>query len=1781
MKKNLFIIIAALLLITSCTPGATPVGVRNQTVDAPTLPPATEPADAPEEPTAAPTASTDAATEPTAAPTEPADATTEPTEAAVAAAATEPAPTSTNTPVPVPNEPIPPLVLSTVPELGAEQPLDAPIEITFDQPMDRASVEQAFTFEPGAADDGTFDWVDDQTIAFTPAGGLERGERYRVQIDATAESQAGLPMNRPFDLRFSAVGLLEVANVQPADGVTDVAADTEVLVFFNRPVVPLEAIEEAGNTPDPLTFTPAVDGEGDWLNTATYRFTPADGFEPATEYTVRVDGGLTDVFGQAEMAGDFEWSFTTVQPAVAASLPADGDIYVSPSPVISVTFNQAMNRRDVEQALQLVEAGSSAPIAGQFAWVDRGMIPPTQPEPTDFYPESGPSIVEPEPIGVETVTFTPAAPLALDRSYELTLPQGVASLAGVATEQAFSASFTTTPAPAVVSTNPENGEQFAEIWAGLDITFNAPIDPNSVHVGDTVLIEPADIARTDVYTYFSDNETVLSVNFPRRENQTYTVTLTTDIEGRYGQPLAGPETIVWRTLRQSPYVRLVSPDVAVYNGYNPETYIYMTVRNVSQVNFDLYRMPSADFLDLAQTAFRGWTSGSEWGDYQPQDDDLIGTWQMTTDPETFVNYVYKVDVSQAAFDGEPLPPGIYYLVASADSQDFYPEARLSDANDVIDRQVLIVTRRNLTVKNGRGDALAWLTDLNSGEPVSDVPLTFHYPDQPATEGTSDDEGVALFNYDIGPDDPLEQPFVFAGDPDQPDDDFGVGSSAWSAGIDPYEFRYLWDTGYKYWSPYTGYAYTERPLYRPGQTVYFKGIIRADDDAAYSIPTVAETAHVVIHDALYATIYEEDLPLNSFGTLNGELTLDDEASLGTYQIEISYDNPADYTRTVAYQSFNVAEYRKPEFLVETATDQPAYLPGETIELTVDASFFAGGPVQNAEVKWTLLSDDFYFDYQGDGFYDFTNEPDSRSNSFNPRFGYGFGQQIADGSGTTDAAGHFTVAAPADLTGHQVSQQYTFDVTVTGLNNQAVSNRVQAVVHKGELYVGLRPEQYVGQIGQPNNIDVLVVDWDSQPVANQEVELVFAQEDWYSVQQLDPEASRVSPDDRFYWRNLVNDVAVFTTTVTTDSDGQAVATFTPDDGGSYKIYARTIDSQGNEVFSSVFMWVTGYEYVNWGQEDNDRIELIADKTEYSQGDTANILIPHPYSDTVTALITLERGHIYDHFVTELDSNSSQIEIPITEAMSPNIFVSAMIMNGGANGDGIPSFKMGYARLDIDPAEKALAISLTASPPPDDRDAFTPGDDVQFDINVADFAGKPVETELSVALIDKAVLTLFPDQPGQLFDAFWMQRALSVQTGSGLTLALDRVNRFLDERKGGGGGDGGIGPDSVRQNFADTVIWLPDVVTDENGQATVEATLPDNLTTWVLIAKGVTGADTLVGEARTEIVTSKPLLIRPVTPRFLVVGDESNLGLVVQNNTNEELAVEPRLQADGLTVNQWRIAGDDWRDLDQISRIMVEPGQEQKLEYAVTALDTDSAQITMGVQASPYSDGIAFDLPVYNFSAPETAATVGMLAEDGTRVEGIALPAGIDPSQGDLTVAVEPSLAAGMRSGLTYLEHFPYESVEVTVSRFLPNIVTYRAYQELGVDNPELADQLPRLVRTAIQRLVSQQQIDGGWGWWQQSESDPFLTAYAVLGLVEAQRADFKVDEWITQNAFDYLNRALVAPKDIAEPWQANRQAFILYVLAEAGQGDLSRSIALFEQREKLDAFGKAFLALAIYL
>jgi uncharacterized protein YfaS (alpha-2-macroglobulin family) len=503
--------------------------------------------------------------------------------------------------------------------------------------------------------------------------------------------------------------------------------------------------------------------------------------------------------------------------------------------------------------------------------------------------------------------------------------------------------------------------------------------------------------------------------------------------------------------------------------------------------------------------------------------------------------------------------------------------------------------------------------------------------------------------------------------------------------------------------------------------------------------------------------------------------------------------------------------------------------------------------------------------------------------------------------------------------------------------------------------------------------------------------------------------------------------------------------------------------------------------------------------------------------------------------------------------------------------PAFKLGYAQFSVDAKQFALNVEVKS-----DKQNYSPRDTATYDIRVTDNEGKPVQAEVSVAVVDKSVLSLVDPNSAKLLDAFYGLRQLSVRTADTLSINVDRINKELNARSalakgGGGGGDAASDATFTRQNFKDTAFWTALINTDADGNARVQVPLPDNLTTWTLDARAVTN-DTKVGEGKHEIITSKPLLIRPVTPRFFVVGDSVTLGAVVNNNTDAALEADVALEGDGFTFKS-----------DAQQKVNVPAKGSARVDWSVSILDTSSASMTFTVKAGALQDssipGLATangGIPILHYVSPETVATAGDVSEPGAKIEVIALPKRLDTGKGELSINIDTSLGAAALKSANALEEYPYESTEWTAARLLVNMSLKRAL--IGGRTPNDASS-EASISQSIQRLFVEQHPDGGWGWWINDPSNPIVTANVLLALSRAKQAGYTIDENSLQRARDYLNQHFTPANELPNESAANRQTFIAFVMSESGSPDGGRIGALYEQREKLSHYAKALLALAM--
>ncbi len=962
-------------------------------------------------------------------------------------------------------------------------------------------------------------------------------------------------------------------------------------------------------------------------------------------------------------------------------------------------------------------------------------------------------------------------------------------------------------------------------------------------------------------------------------------------------------------------------------------------------------------------------------------------------------------------------------------------------------------------------------------------------------------------------------------------------------------------------------YTDRPIYRPEQNVYIRGALRMANGERYELPGTGQRIDVIVNDPEGSTIFSTTLALSEFGTFNSSLALPQGARLGSYGVSVLYAGADAQSGPTIYGSFTVAEYRKPTFEIEVTPAQPDLVQGDTLEMTVSARYFSGGALANAPVRWRLLANPLYFGPELAPNFRFEDLDDAYEwyRWFDNQTHFG-GELVGDGEGRTDAQGRFTLKLPAELGKDGHSRTLTLDVEITDVDGQVIAGQGTANVHAGAFYIGLRPEGYVAQAGQPQQVALLTLDPQGRPVGGRALEVGVYKREWFSAREQ-------GADGRFYFTSHYTDTLVEDLQATTDAQGRAGISFTPKQGGSYRIGAEGRDDAGYTIKASAFTWAYGGE-VFWGVNDTNRIDLIADKDRYKPGDTAGILVTASYPG-MTALVTIERGEVLEHRLMTLKGTTELLQVPITAEHAPNIYVSVVLVKPAGGDVPVPDLRVGLVNLPVSTEQQELTISVT----PDKTEAG-PRDEITFTVKATDYTGKGVRAEVSLALVDKAVLTLADDPNPTFKQAFYEKRPLGIFTANSLTALVDRVT--LKIQPGDKGGGGGLGAEVlVRRDFPDTAYWNPTLVTGEDGTATVTLRLPDNLTTWRMTARGLT-ADTLVGQSTADLVATRPLLVRPALPRFLTVGDELALQSVVHNNTPNPIdaTVSLAVAGDGQAPAPLQLGAQSEQ------QVQVPANGTAVLRWpAVVGAQAGGpvsplARLTFTVKGGGHEDIVEQALPVQRYLTPETVASAGQVRETPV-IETIQVP---DGQEGQVNLELVPSLAAGVETGLDYLEHYPYLCSEQTVSRFLPNAVTYRLFKQLGMDDPNMKASLETSLAAGLQRLYTMQHLDGGWGWWD-DESHPYLTAYVVQGLVEARKAGYGVDQAVLDNGIDYLGAFLNGELNIenGELGTAssvlNSRAYVLFVLAEAGQPDSGRTIALFEQRAKLDIYSRAYLLMTL--
>ena len=1266
----------------------------------------------------------------------------------------------------------------------------------------------------------------------------------------------------------------------------------------------------------------------------------------------------------------------------------------------------------------------------------------------------------------------------------------------------------------------------------------------------------------------------------------------------------------WRDAAAAAVERILRPEVGVAVGqaFLPESEIayQLSWRNVGKIDLALYP------VDL--TSAVSFVAGNRRG----RSEESAAQWLSTIDlsrGEKYASWTHDTHDSGAHVPGgaelrleRKLSPGAYVLEARSGS---------TSARDLV-----LVSQTSLFLKSAGEDALVWLTDARTSEPVAGAAVSLwersydggRWNWRVQTLSTGED-GTVLAK--LRPRENDVELFVAAKKGDRTA--FAIGGSP----------RYRPSE-----TPWKIYAFTDRSTYRPGARVEWKAIARTREGGLYATPADAKLEYEIA-DPKGAVVGKGELLLNAFGSAWASLETNAALALGEYRVSFFEPRKSGRRNVGSATLFRLEEYKLPEFEVSVSTGpKKLWRLGDRIEGSVQAQTYYGAPVANADAEvivrqrplwrpWTPVRD-YPWLYADEG--------------IGPRNPYGEGQIVSRLTLKTDADGRAPFFFETQKGAGQ-DLEFSIEARVTDASRREIVGSGRVRVARLAYAVQVRAAHNVYRPG-----DQVEFEFEAQDANGEGVEdsgrVTVVRNRWVEI-WIDPSGKEVRGTHRQVandgWKTKfqgyeTEDVAA--SALKTDAKGKATFRFAASAEGYYTATWKSRDDRAGVIEASAVAWVASGSTKELGYHAGG-LGLVLDKDTFRAGETAPVLLCTPESNR-WVLFSVESEKLHAFRVVHVDGTAKLLELAIGPEHVPNVFLSAVT---ASDGDALMDTK----EVVVPPVDQFLSVEVTP-----DRGEILPGGEGTLRIRTTDRRGEPVQAEVGLALVDDSVAAIQGDYAGDPRPFFfgekrrrWVRTQSSFEQKRYAKLVLDekgllrddlharldggvggreddRLARneakagryrgagdtvpaaqaavaaegYLDkdvEKKREEGDDGATEPAvQVRSDFRETALWKPDLVTDAKGEASLAVKYPESLTRWKATAR-VAAADARFGTASATTRTQKPLIARLECPRFFVVGDEVTISGLFDNRTAGALRVKPKLEADGLDLLS---PGPE--------TVEVEAGGEARIDWRARVVVPGTARLRLAARAGELSDGMekSFAMEPHGIDAL-VARSFAM--KGGELAFALDVPAARRRESTEMVLQVSPSLAVTMLDALPYLVDYPYGCTEQTLSRFLPAAIVAKTLRDRGLSPEDAMDRafggiepefagathpkgkhtladLDRIVEQGLDRLYDFQHGDGGWAWWKEGDSDAFMTAYVVWGLSLARDAGVEVRGGAIEGGAKYLSLEIV--KAEAEP---DLEAWMLHALAVSGRakGDERVEAAfgkLWHDRDGLNAYSRALFALA---
>jgi uncharacterized protein YfaS (alpha-2-macroglobulin family) len=1512
-------------------------------------------------------------------------------------------------------------------------------------------------------------------------------------------------------------------------GVVQNRAEPGVTVLFNRAMRTLDD-DEGSRLPALAVRTEQgqdVAGKWRWIGTHGLLFLPDKDLPGSTHFVVTVPRGTASLDGET-LAADYTFRFTTPRPRLLASAPAEGETTLRPGSSIRVDFNQPMAPADLAKVARLVVRAGDDPKGKSVAFTVSHPNPALNPAPIRYV--SG--IDHPE----RAVLVTPTTRLPLDAAVELVIGKGLKGEGPLVTDRPMRLHARTygplrldrVTCPRVFDATLGKCQAHRDITVALS---NAVMpDEFRRHLALGRLPKAPAVKHPVTRKTAPRPEVAFTLGADPGFDKRYRVTLKAGMTDVYGQRLA--KDVVFDVDTEPPFSHTTST-VAVHPttrtdpgepppnvpsravppfevGFGLDGYVLEASTRDHRVPVGLVNIPTYGLvtrkLDARET--KQWLSGRATSPGGFLSGGYRFAWQ-TPDPAANTRIVRAVDLDALL---SPSRRGTALLALGTPSQ-----------TAPVRQQLVSLTDLAVTAKMSKFGSLVWVTSLSTGKPVGGAQVAVE-PLKKDDERTfvTDDQGIALVPPDAFA--PIrEARSGWGADYASPDTDWLVVVSKgddWTyerVEQSPSFLRAAPNVDLGASKEWQGTVFADRGVYRPGETVKLAAVVRQADARGLDV-VAGRDVRVTVTDGQGDKVFESRAKLDAFGGLAIDVPVPKTSHLGTATATLSLARPRGTFTT----SFLLADFKPAEFAVTATADKPQLVRGDRAHFTVHGEYLFHAPMAKAAAHDTAVRSVTWFTPKGsDGYVTsdeaFTSDYGDRS----PRAG-----ELLEKDAVLDASGDHDEWVDLAMPGQTQPELVSFESDVEDFTRQVVAGSASVLVHPAEFYVAMkRPTSRFVSVGATLRPALLALRPDGAHVPRASVKVELVERKWTTVVEDKGEGAR---------RSRVVDTVVGTCGVVTAAAAEACALRVPE-AGYFIVRATAKDRRGNTVRASTSLYALSDKpdaetRIGWSEGDARVVKLEADKKSYEPGDTAKILVRNPFKDA-EALLTIERGGVLASQTMELHGSMPVVSVPIRDDYFPNVFVSLHLVRGrlqappatGADIAG-PDYRDGYVELAVSPETHRLHVDVRA-----DAKEHRPGDPLDADVVVKDARGAPVRAEVTFYAVDEGVLMLTGYRTPDPIAAFTQPRSLAVfgmesrdHLARILALKAGEKLRNLGWQTRGGedkGDDGGGGDESggkPRREFKNTAYFEAGRITGDDGKVHFHFKLPDNLTTFRLMA--VAAATDRFGSGDTKVVSSKKLMARPALPRAVRVGDKLDASVVVSGKALGEIPVLVRM---AIHSGGLQISG------AAAQRVTLPASGNVEVHFPVVARAAGDATITFSVSGGGERDSVEvkkhIELPLHL----ESTAVYG----ETNRAAAIALGdlSKIRSDQGSLDVRVSSSALVGLAATFDQLDEYPYGCTEQLASRMIPLLSLDDLARSVGVRVPASTD---TRMQDAVASLLAHQHDSGGFGYWDNDEEEPWLSAYAMLALDAASKHGFYVPHDALDNGVTYLRRALAREKFTAD-------------------------------------------------